>query len=59
MKSEHMHISITKEQKRMLRELSKADNRSMNAYIGQLIEKEYNDPYRRYLKSPEREDPRN
>ena len=41
MKSEHMHISITKEQKEMLRELAEADNRSMNSYIGQLIEKDY------------------
>ena len=41
MKSEHMHISITKEQKAMLRESAEADGRSMNAYVGQLIEKDY------------------
>ena len=52
MKSEHIHISMTKEQMAMLRERAAEDNRSMNAYIGLLIEKDYNDPYRRYLKSP-------
>jgi len=51
MKSEHMHISITKEQKAMLQESADTDGRSMNAYIGQLIEKDYNDLYKRYLKS--------
>ena len=52
MKSEHKHISLTKEQMAMLRERAKADGRSMNAYIGLLIERDYNDPYGRYLKSP-------
>lgn len=52
MKSEHIHISITKEQKAMLREMAKEDNRSMNAYIGQLIEKEYRNKqqYERHMR---------
>ena len=61
MKSEHKHISLTKEQMTMLRESAKADNRSMNAYIGILIEKDYRHTkaYREYLENPDLNDPRN
>jgi len=45
-------FSLTAEHKQMLRELAKEGDRSMSGELERIIEKTYNDPYRKYLKSP-------
>ena len=45
-------FSLRQGHKEMLRKLAKEGDRSMTAELERIIEKEYNDPYRRYLKNP-------
>jgi len=54
MKSEHMHISITKEQKETLARRAAEEGRSMNSFVGWLIDHEARQKmdYANYLKSP-------
>ena len=52
MKKPRSLFSLSQQHKDMLRILAGEGHRSMTGELERIIEKTYNDPYRKYLKSP-------
>lgn len=52
-------FSLSPEHKRRLKEMAKEKGMSMTGLFELMIDEKYNEPYREYLKNPDRDDPRN